>query len=73
MDPFREILKLSLINGKRVLKLCIRQIQQILTDYPDHTSNQLHNTESLFDDMISIFEVQKAVNDAKFNKACGIL
>ena len=42
------------------------------TDYPDQTSNQSHNAEPLFDDMISIFEVKKAVNDAKFKKACGI-
>ena len=41
--------------------------------YPDTaTASSLQNSQPLFDDMISIFEVRKAVSDAKFNKACCI-
>ena len=43
------------------------------TVYPDTaTASPLQNSEPLFDDMISILEVRKAVSDAKLNKACGI-
>ena len=38
---FREILKLFLINGKLVLKLCIRQMQQILTTRIKHQTSHI--------------------------------
>ena len=41
--------------------------------YPDTaTASPLQNSEPLFDDMISIFEVRNAASDAKFSKACCI-